>query len=129
MYKKNYDIGCKEKQLRVGDYVYVKDHNRKTALDPLFIGPFEVVAIKEHTVQIRDPRRGIRTIHLNNCRLHKQSQVVILPAADGADLELIRESDEDGSMPDTDEIVTAEGGVNPCLPQPGLEDLNLPITL
>ena len=65
--------------------------------------------------------------------MHKQSQVVILPAADGADLELIRESDEDGSMPDTDEIIIAEGGANPCLPQPGLEpgleDLSLPIAL
>ena len=192
VYKRNYDIGCKEKQVRVGDYVYVKGHKRKTALDPLFIGPFEVVAIKGHTIQIcdprrgirtihlnncclhkqsqvvilpapnganleliresdedgsmpdtvaikghtiqiRDPRRGIRTIHLNNCRLHKQSQVVILPATDGTNLKLIRESDEDGSMPDTDEIVTAEGGVNPCLPQPslepGLEDLSLPIAL
>ena len=55
--------------------------------------------------------------------------MVILPAADRADLELIRESDEDGSIPDTDEIVTAEGGANPCLPQPGLEDLSLPIAL
>ena len=55
--------------------------------------------------------------------------MVILPATDGADLELIRESDEDGSIPDTDEIVTAEGGANPCLPQPGLEDLSLPIAL
>ena len=81
-----------------------------------------------HTFQIRDPRRGIGTIHLNNCRLHKQSQVVILPAADGADLELIRESDEDGSMPDTEEIVTAEGVANPSS-EPGLEDLSLPIAL
>ena len=99
----------------------------------MFIGPFEVVAIKGHTIQIGDPRRGIRTIHLNNCCLYKQSQGVILSAEDGADLELIRESDEDGSMPDTDEIVTAEGGANPCLPQPslepGLEDLSLPIAL
>ena len=31
---------------------------------------YEVEAIKEHTVQIHDRRRGIRTIHLNNCRLH-----------------------------------------------------------
>ena len=116
VYKRNYDIGCKEKQVRVGDYVYVKDHKRKTALDPLFIGPFEVVAVKGHTVQIRDPRRGIRTIHLNNCRLHKQSQVFILQTADGADLELIRESDEDRSMSDTDEIVTAEEGANPVFP-------------
>ena len=37
VYKRNYDMGCKEKQVRVGDYVYVKDHKRKTALDPLFI--------------------------------------------------------------------------------------------
>ena len=65
--------------------------------------------------------------------MHKKSQVVILPAADGADLQLIRESDEDRSMPDTDKIVTAEGGANPCLPQPGLEpgleDLSLLIAL
>ena len=55
--------------------------------------------------------------------------MVILPAPDGADLELIKESDEDGSIPDTEEIVTAEGGANACLPQPGLEDLSLPIAL
>ena len=42
---------------------------------------------------------------------------------------MIKESDEDGSMPDTEEIVTAEGGANAYLPQPGLEDLSLPIAL
>ena len=109
--------------------MYIKDHKRKTALYPLFIGPFKAVAFKEHAVQNRDPGQEIRTIHLNNCQVHKQSQVVILPAADGAGLELIKESDEDESMPDTEEIVTADGGSNPCLTQPALEDQSLPIAL
>ena len=55
--------------------------------------------------------------------------MAILPAADGADLELIRELDEDGNMPGTEEIVTAEERANPCLPQPGSENLSLPIAL
>ena len=129
VYKRSYDIGCKEKQVRVGDYVYIKDHKRKTALDPLFIGLFRAVVFNVHTVQNLDPTREIRTIHLNNCQVYTQSQVVILPAADGADLELIKESDEDQSMPDTEEIVTADGGANPCLTLPALEDLSLPIAL
>ena len=61
--------------------------------------------------------------------MHKQSQVDILPVTDGADLEFIRESDENGSRTNTEEIVTAEGEANTCLPQPGLEDLNLQIAL
>ena len=79
-------LGARRNQY-VWGIVFVKDHKQKTALYPLFIGPFQVVAIKGHTVQICDPQRGIRTMHLNNCRLHKQSQMVILLTTGGADLE------------------------------------------
>ena len=33
-------------------------------------------------VQVRDPRRGLRIIHLNNCKVIKRSEIVELPMAE-----------------------------------------------
>ena len=66
-YKRYYDENTKTKDVKTGKFVYIRNNIRGTALDPLFIGPYEVVSVNGHTVAIRDPRRGIRTIHMNNC--------------------------------------------------------------
>ena len=63
----------------------VKDHKRETSLHPLYYGTF-VVRVMRPNVQIRDNRRGLRVIHLNNCRVLKHSGIVELPPAYGIDL-------------------------------------------
>ena len=65
----------------VGDNVYIKDSSRLTSLDPVYYGPFEVVRVMRPNLQIRDPRRGLRVVHLNNVRVKRQSQIVELPPA------------------------------------------------
>ena len=62
-------------------FVYIKNNRRLDSLDPLYHGPYEIVRVRRLNVQIRDHRRGLRVVHINNCRLQKPTETIMLPPA------------------------------------------------
>ena len=66
-YKKQHDnkSTVKPKDVKVGDYVYIKNHTRKSSLDPLYKGPYEVLAVGTHTVTVQSHQQGRTTVHKN----------------------------------------------------------------
>ena len=51
----------------------------------MYHGPYEVVSIMGADIQVRDPVRGLRVIHLNNCKIQRRSGVAELPHAEVTD--------------------------------------------
>ena len=79
--KRNADRSSSKTQ--VGDFVFVRKFVRKDSLDPMYIGPYEVV--KRTNVQIRHPSRGLITIHLNNCKSPPPTDTIVLPGPDNSE--------------------------------------------
>ena len=115
-YKRYYEEYTKTKDVKTGEFVYIRNNIRGTALDPLFIGPYKVMSVNGHTVAIRDPRRGIRSIHMNNCCQTKCGDIVLLPSADNV-------IDAEG---DTEMTADVRGQGNTDI---HYEDLDIPITI
>ena len=63
-------------------FVYIKNNRRLDSLDPLYHGPYEIVRVIRPNVQIRDHRRGLRVVHINNCPLQKPTEIILLPPAE-----------------------------------------------
>ena len=131
-YKKYYEQGnvTKEKCIRQGDFVYVKNQRRQSSLDPYFLGPFEVLSVEEPTVTVRSERRGPLTIHKNNVRVSQPTDVVVLPSADlpqdQVGIEEINDPAEDGEVVVVD--LLQEGEVEGAVAGE-VDPLQLPIAL
>jgi hypothetical protein len=129
-YKKHYEQGnvTKEKCIRKGDFVYVKNQRRQSSLDPYFHGPFEVLSVDSPTVTVRSERRGPLTIHKNNVRVSQPTDVVVLPPADlpqdPAEMVEINDPAEEGEVVE----VLQEGEVDGAIAGE-VDPLQLPIAL
>ena len=82
----------KPKDIKVGDLVYIKNHARKSSLDPLYKGPYEVLAVGSHTVTVQSQHRGRTTVHKNNLKASQKTDVIVLPPSEPAE-----EPEDEGS--------------------------------
>lgn len=72
--KERYDIKENPIDIQVKDLVLLKDNTSKTKLEPLWLGPFEVIAIIEReNIVIRRGRKNV-TIHKNNVKKYYNDQ-------------------------------------------------------
>ena len=69
-----YNEGKKEKPVEEGDYVYVKDNARPHCLSPKYVGPYKVLWKKGANVKIQLNDNKNKVIHLNNCKIVKESK-------------------------------------------------------
>ena len=85
-YKKQYDSRgtVKPKEIKVGEFVYLKNQTRTSSLDPLYKGPYEVVAVGNLTVTVQSHQRGRVTVHKNNVRASQKADIIVLPSAESA---------------------------------------------
>ena len=128
-YKKYYDQGnvIKQKDIKVGDFVYVKNQTRKSSLDPYFLGPFEVLSVDECTATLHYNRRGPVAVHKNNIRVSQTADIVVLPCAE-APLEpppATQGPAEEGKALDVPDEAARDGSPEAA----GLDLLELPIAL
>ena len=86
-YKKQYDSRgtVKQKEIKVGEFVYLKNQTRTSSLDPLYKGPYEVVAVGSLTVTVQSHQRGRITVHKNNVRASQKADIIVLPSAEPAE--------------------------------------------
>ena len=57
----------------------------RSALEPVYHGPYKVVSVIGPDIQVINPIRGLRVIYLNNCKIQRGSGVVELPYAEVTD--------------------------------------------
>ena len=72
--------------VRAGDWVFVKNRDRKVKLDPLWVGPFKVTKVQGKVVSIERAGRKLAKVNMSVCRLpqrveHTNSRIVELRTA------------------------------------------------
>ena len=58
--------------------MYAKENQQADSL-----GPYRVIELKGSYVVVWDAIKGLKTIHLNNCRLMKPMEIIEIPPTDG----------------------------------------------
>ena len=65
---KFYNAGKRVKNAVDEDLVYVKNQ-RRSSLDPLYMGPYKVIWRREHNVKILVGDSKTQVVHLNKCKV------------------------------------------------------------
>ena len=76
---KFYNAGKRMKNAVEGDFVYVKNKRRCSLLDPLYLGPYEVIWRRERNVKILVGGSKTQVVHLNNCKVMPKTEIVTVP--------------------------------------------------